>query len=327
VVRGAADGAVRADWRMASGATFTFSRELLMKHLGFGVRTMVVTAIAMSAALSRVAVAQKDANPHPGNRPVAPFRIAPNLYYVGLSDVTSYLFTSPGGDILLDGGYPENAPRILENIKTLGFNPKDVKILINSHAHFDHAGGLAELKKATGAKLFASAEDAKQLREGGRDNYGLFDKGPMPAVVADSLIANGALVRLGGWTLRAAITPAHTRGCTNWVTTVESEGKPVDAVFMCGASVPGYTLVGNKGYPTIVQDYEKLFPSLRALPCQFFFAAHAGFFDVEAKAAKLRANASGPNPFIDPAGCRQWIDANERAFKAQVAKERGAAKP
>jgi metallo-beta-lactamase class B len=287
-------------------------------------RLVFMAALALAAA--GVARAQNEANPHPGNKAVAPFRIAPNLYYVGFSDVTSYLFTSPSGDILLDGGYPENAPQIVANIKALGFDPKDVKILLNSHAHFDHAGGLAELKRVTGAKLFASGPDAKQLRDGGRDDYGLYDKGLFPAVATDSVIPNNGLVRLGGWTLRAAIIPPHTRGCTNWVTTVESAGKPVDAVFMCGASVPGYTLVGNKGYPTIITDYEKLFPALRALPCQFFFAAHAGFLGLEGKAAQLRANPDGPNPFIDPTGCRRWIDANERAFRAQVAKE-SAAKP
>jgi metallo-beta-lactamase class B len=281
-------------------------------------------SVFIAALVARGALAQ--ANSHPGNKPVAPFRIAPNLYYVGFSDVTSYLFTSTSGDILLDGGYPENAPRIIANIEALGFNPRDVKILLNSHAHFDHAGGLAELKRATGAKLFASDADAKQLRDGGRDDYGLYETGLFPAVVADSTISNGDVVRLGGWTLKAAVTPPHTRGCTNWVTTVQSAGKPVDAVFMCGASVPGYTLVGNKGYPTINADNEKLFPALRALPCQFFFAAHAGFFGLETKAAKLAANSGGTNPFVDPSGCRRWIDANERAFKAQVAKE-SAARP
>jgi metallo-beta-lactamase class B len=279
----------------------------------------------MCAVAPSTASGQGDANPHPNNRPVTPFKIAPGLYYVGASDVTSYLFTSPSGHILLDGGYPENGPQIVANIKTLGFDLKDVKILLNSHAHFDHAGGLAAIKAATGAKLFVSAGDAQQFRDGGRDNYGLFDKGLFPPVTPDSVIVNGSKVRLGNWTLTAAVTPGHTHGCTNWTTTLESAGKPVNAVFMCSASVPGYTLVGNKGYPNIVADYEKLFPALRALPCQFFLASHAGFFDLEAKAAKLRADPNGPNPFIDPAGCQRWIDTNERAFKAQVARERNAA--
>ena len=289
-------------------------------------RLMLGLGLSLALTGARASLGQTGVNPHPNNKGIAPFRITPNLYYVGFSDVTSYLFTSPAGDILLDGGYPENAPQILANIRTLGFDPKDVKLLINSHAHFDHAGGLAELKKATGAKLFASAADARQLQDGGRDDYGLYDTGLFPAVTVDSVIPNGGIVRLGGWALKAVVTPPHTRGCTNWVTTAESGGKPVDAVFMCGASVPGYRLVGNKGYPTLIADYEKLFPALRALPCQFFFAAHAGFFDVQAKAEQLRAHPNGPNPFIDPAGCRRWIDANERAFKAQVAKE-SAAKP
>jgi metallo-beta-lactamase class B len=313
VVHDRLHGARVTPWRLVGHASLTSLTELMKL-----VRKRLRAAVLLAAVLPALSAAQTS---RPGNGPVTPFKIAANLYYVGAEDVTSYLFTSPNGHILLDGGYPENAPEILANIKTLGFDPKDVKILLNSHAHFDHAGGIAAIKTATGAKLYASAPDAKQLRDGGRDDYGLFDKGLFPAVVADSVIANNGVVRLGGWTLKAAITPAHTRGCTNWVTTIQSGGKPVDAVFMCGASVPGYTLVGNKGYPTIIADYEKLFPALRALPCQFFLAAHAGFFDLETKAEKLRAHPNGSNPFIDPAGCRAWIDRNERAFKAQVAKE------
>jgi metallo-beta-lactamase class B len=226
--------------------------------------------------------------------------------------------------VLLDGGFMENAPQVLASIKTLGFEPRDVKIIINSHAHFDHAGALAALKAATGAKLFASAADAKLLRDGGLDDYGFFDRFTFPPVVADSIIPNGSVVKLGGWRLTAVITPGHTRGCTNWTTTIPTGGKALGAVFMCSASVPGYKLVGNKGYPEIIRDYERLFPALRALRCEYFFGSHPSFFDLTAKAAKLRANPGGPNPFIDPTGCRRWIDDNEKAFRDQVARERKA---
>ena len=298
-------------------------------HKRIDIRRVVRHAlVALLTLVPCAAQAQKYAVANAENEPVTPFKIAPNLYYVGGTYAASYLFTSPSGHILLDVGFMESAPQVLASIKALGFNPRDVRILLNSHAHFDHAGGLAALKAASGARLFASAGDAKQLREGGLDDYGLFDKGLFPPVVVDSIIPNGSIVKLGGWQLKAVITPAHTRGCTNWTTTVETDGKPLGAVFMCSASVPGYKLVGNRGYPNIVSDYERLFPALRALRCDYFFGSHPSFFSMTEKAAKLRANPSGANPFIDPADCRQWIDENDKAFRDQVTREKAAqAKP
>lgn len=282
-------------------------------------------AVALCAAVLPVAshAQQTDSARAAWNAPIAPFRIAPNLYYVGAADVTAYLFTSPRGHILLDGALPETAPRILANIKSLGFDARDVRILINSHAHFDHAGGLAEIQRATGAKMFASAAEARQLAAGGVDDYGLFETGKFPAVKTDSVIGDGSIVSLGDWKLRAVVTPGHTRGCTTWTTTIPVNGRPVGAVFMCGASVPGYKLVGNKGYPTIIGDYEKTFARLRTLDCTIFLAAHGGFFDLIGKAAKAKGD---PSLFVDPKSCSEWIARNEKAFRAQVAREKAAAK-
>ncbi len=278
-------------------------------------------ALALAIAPALAGAQQFDAARIAWNGPMTPFRIAPNLYYVGAADVTAYLFTSPRGHILLDGGLPETGPRILANIRTLGFNPRDVKILINSHAHFDHAGGLAEIKQATGAKMFTSAADARQLAAGGVDDYGLFDSGKFPAVITDSILGDGSIVALGDWKLRAVITPGHTRGCTTWTTSVPVNGRSVGAVFMCGASVPGYKLVGNKGYPTIIDDYERTFARLRTLDCTIFLAAHGSFFDLKGKAPLAKGD---PSLFVDPKRCAGWITSNERAFKAQVARERSA---
>lgn len=293
--------------------------ERLMTH---ALRSLLV-ALCVAAVPTVSHAQQTDSARKAWNEPIAPFRIAPNLYYVGAADVTAYLFTTPRGHILLDGGLPETAPRILANIKSLGFRASDVKILINSHAHFDHAGGLAELKRATGAKLFASAPEARQLAAGGVDDYGLFETGKFPAVKADSIISDGSIVALGDWKLRAVVTPGHTRGCTTWTTMVPVNGKPVGTVFMCGASVPGYKLVGNKGYPTIIGDYEKTFARLRTLDCTVFLAAHGSFFGLTEKAPKAKGD---PSLFVDPKGCADWIARNEKAFRAQIARERAAAK-
>src|SRR6185503_14158379 len=149
-----------------------------------------------------------------GNDPVEPFRIVGNVHYVGASDVTSFLITTPQGHILIDGGFAETAPMIVANIRKLGFDPRDVRLILNSHAHLDHAGGIAELRRVTGAKFLASAPDAAQLARGGTDDPQFGNRFPFPPAPPDRLVRDGERVTLGGTTLTAHITPGHTRGCT-----------------------------------------------------------------------------------------------------------------
>ncbi|HWW61065.1 MAG TPA: subclass B3 metallo-beta-lactamase, partial [Thermoanaerobaculia bacterium] len=179
---------------------------------------------------------QASAESRSWNQPVEPFRIAGNVYYVGASEVTSYLITTPNGHIVIDGGYVETAPQIRANIAKLGFRVEDVKILLASHAHYDHAGGLAELKRVTGAKFYASAADAPQFARGGVDDPQFGDKYPFPPIEADRVLRDGDKVTLGGTTLVARITPGHTRGCTTWTMRLR-DGKNV--VFVGSVTAPG----------------------------------------------------------------------------------------
>ncbi len=157
------------------------------------------------------------------NRPAAPFRIAGNLYYAGAEGVSSFPIVTPAGSILLDGGLPESAPQIEKNIAALGFRLADVKYPLNSHAHFDHAGGLAQLKRDSGAQLIASRADAAVIAAGqGRD---------LPAVRVDRVVADGGKVELGGAVMTAVLTPGHTKGCTTWTMPVSAEGKIYNVVF------------------------------------------------------------------------------------------------
>ncbi|HEY2323054.1 MAG TPA: subclass B3 metallo-beta-lactamase, partial [Thermoanaerobaculia bacterium] len=189
----------------------------------------------------------------PGNQPVEPFRIAGNLYYLGASDVTSFLITTPAGHIVIDGGYEEMAPGILENIKRLGFRPQDVRILLNSHAHFDHAGGLTALQGATGAQFIASRGDAPILKRGGHDDPQFRDRFHFPPIVPDRLVDDGDTVTLGGTTLTARITPGHTPGCTTWLTTIRDGEHSYNVVFIGSPSVPSeYNLTTNRRYPNAV---------------------------------------------------------------------------
>jgi len=164
--------------------------------------------------LSLPVYAQKEAADRRANTPVEPFQIIGNIYYVGAAEVTSFLITTPKGHILLDGGFVETAAQIKENIKKLGFKLEDVKFLLNSQSHFDHAGGLAELKKSTNAKMLASEADKISLENGGKDDFHFGDTLPYEPVKVDKIIKDDDRIKLGGVSLKAVLTPGHTRGCT-----------------------------------------------------------------------------------------------------------------
>lgn len=256
------------------------------------------------------------------NQPVEPYRILGNLYYVGASDVTSFLIATSRGLILLDGGFAETAAQIRDNVARLGFQLSDVKILLNSHAHLDHAGGLAQLKAWTGARLLASAGDAPLLAAGGHGDPFFGDTHPFPPVAVDHPLRDGEAVTLGDTTLIAHLTAGHTRGCTTWSMQVADGGRLYDVVFVGSTSVlSGYRLTDHPTYPGIQEDYVHAFAVLAALPCDVFLGSHAQFYDGLDKARRLRAREK-PNPFVDPQGYRAFVVRAEAAFRDQLQAER-----
>jgi metallo-beta-lactamase class B len=280
-------------------------------------------AVALGAAAFSLPAA---AAPH-DNDPIAPFKIGEGLYYVGASDITSFLFVGKAGMILLDGGYETTAPQILANIRTLGFDPKQVKVLISSHGHLDHAGGFAQLKRETGATLYSSAADGALMTRGGKGDFGLGDAAAYPPVTPDRAVVDGQKVSLGGWTLTAHLTPGHTRGCTTWTFPVSVAGKVRQGLALCSTTIlPMYRLdKAHESYPGIAADYEKSYAAWRRLPCEVFIASHGIFFDLKAKRAALEAGRA--DAFVDPAGCKAWFDKGYAAFHETLAKqEAGAAR-
>ena len=265
-------------------------------------------------ALSSIGFAQSNAAQRAAwNKPVKPFRIIGNIYYVGAANVSSFFIRTPQGAILLDGALPETAPLIEKSIGELGFSIEDVKILLNSHAHYDHCGGLAELKKVSGARMIASERDAPVL------SSGKGGAGPFPAVRVDRVIADQQTVKLGGVTLTAHITPGHTKGCTTWTMPVSDGGKTYQVVFYCSTSVVD-KLVNNSAYPDIVSDYERSFAELKKMPCDVFLAPHAGIFNLDAKSQQL--DAGKLDAFVDPTEMQRFVEQSEREFREQLAKER-----
>lgn len=247
------------------------------------------------------------------NDPVEPFRIAGNIYYVGAYDVTSYLIVTRKGHILIDSGLPETVPQIKANIAKLGFKLEDVKIILNSHAHYDHAGGIAELKRLTKATLLTSEKDSVLLARGGLDDPNYGDRFPFEPVRADNILKDGQKVKLGGSALKANFTPGHTPGCTTWTASVKENNKTLNVIFVCSTSAPGYTLVDNKKYPDIEADYVRTFARLKKAKVDVFLASHGNAFDLADKAEKLRKGGTS-NPFIDPEGFKSYVDESEKAF-------------
>ncbi len=256
------------------------------------------------------------------NQPVEPFRIVGNLYYVGASDIAAYLIATPEGHIVIDGGFPETAPLIRDSIAALGFGLGEVEILLNSHAHFDHSGGLAALKEWTGAELWIHQRDADVIEGGGKGDFFLDEEdAAFPPVAVDRRLADGDTVTLGGTTLTARLTAGHTRGCTTWTMEIAEGDRTYDVVSACSVSVlPGLELVDNPAYPEIAADYARTFEVLEGLPCNVFLAAHGGFFQLS---KKRQAMAEGKaHPFVDPEGYRAWVARGKERFEKRLAEAR-----
>jgi metallo-beta-lactamase class B len=256
------------------------------------------------------------------NQRFPPFRVIGSIYYVGAAGVSSFAIRTSRGIIVLDGGLPETAPLILDNLKQLGFDPKDVKILLNSHAHFDHAGGLAALKKATGAKLFASKGDKRVLEEGGHNDFAFGDSMLFPKVNVDHTLGPGEQVTLGDTTLTATVMPGHTKGCTTWSMRTQEGKAEYNVVWICSLSVPGYKLVNNPKYPNIVEDYQHSFGIARKMHADVFLAPHPEFFNMKERYDRLMAGDK--KAFVDPTALRRYVAGAEEAFNKELEKQREA---
>ena len=287
-----------------------------MTVVPFSVRAVAALAL-LGAAPARAELSEEERR---WNEPVEPFRIAGNVYYVGAKEVASYLVATPAGHVVIDSGFAETVPRVLANVRALGFEPKDVKWLLISHAHYDHVGGIADLRDATGAKVAVSAGDAEQAKNGGKGDFQWGDRFTYRPFTADRLLRDGDTVALGGTTLTANVTPGHTRGCTSWSTDVVERGKPLCVLVLCSVTAPGYRLAGNAAYPQIVDDYRATFRRLAAMPVDVFLAAHGSFFGLLDKRAALCRNPE-TNPFVDPQGYRDHVERLRQELERRLAEQ------
>jgi metallo-beta-lactamase class B len=287
-------------------------------------RRLMATILSTCVVLVTLASAVRAQNAD-WTEPFPPFRIAGNLYYVGSKGLANYLITTPQGHILINSDLDANVPLIRASIEKLGFKYSDVRILLISHAHWDHNAASATIKKDTGAKYMVMDGDVGVVESGGKTDfqYGNTPSALYPPTKVDRVLHDGDEIKLGDAVLVAHLTPGHTKGCTTWTMKVSEDGKTYNAVIVGSPNVnPGYTLVNNAQYPTIADDYQRMFKVLKSLPCDIFLGAHGSYFDLEAKHARMTKD--GPNPFVDPGGYLKFVAQKEQEFRAEVAKQKGA---
>lgn len=288
---------------------------------------MKKTVLAVLAIVLALGMSARADQPKDWTTPFPPFRIAGNLYYVGSADLASYLIVTPKGGILINSDLESSPALIKRSVEKLGFRFSDIKILLISHAHFDHAAGSALIKKMTGAKYEVMDADVATVESGGHDDFAFGRDKTMwfPPTKVDRVLHDGDTVELGGAVLTAHKTAGHTKGATTWTVDEREGGKTLHVVIVGGPyALSSYKLVGNREYPQIAQDFERQFATLKALPCDVFLGAHGIYFGLKDKYARFQAGDK--KAFVDPAGYRQFVDDTQKGFEAQLKKQRAAAK-
>jgi metallo-beta-lactamase class B len=292
---------------------------------------MLARLISFSLGFILTGTLLAQVNSAPGSpdwvEPFPAHRMIGNIYYVGSRGLASYLITTSSGHILINSNLKSSVPLIRESIEKLGFHFKDVKILLISHAHYDHDAGSAEIKKLTGARYMVMDEDVDTVESGGKSDfqYGGDLSYTYPAAKVDRVLHDGDEVRLGDTVLTAQKTAGHTRGCTTWTLKVREAGKIYDVVIVGSPNVnPGYKLVKNTSYPQIADDYAHGFQLLKSLHCDIFLGAHGSYYEMETKYAKLKLG--GTNPYLDPEGYKNYVAEREQAFLSELQAQTAAAK-
>lgn len=246
--------------------------------------------------------------------PIEPLRISDHVWQIGAQGITALLVKTPQGAVLIDGGMPQMAEALLKNMARLGVAPGELRFILHSHAHADHAGPLAAIKRATGAVLVSNAESAALLARGGSHDIHFGDDISYPPVSADRLVQDGEVVRLGGMAFTAWFTPGHTPGSLSWTWTDTRDGKPLRIAYVDSLSAPGYRLAGNPAYPQLQRDFARSLDVVRRLPCELLLTPHPGF------SGWNYADAARPHP--QPMSCVAYAEAAAQRLQKQADAEK-----
>ena len=282
--------------------------------------TINVLLLAGLVALAAPVSAQN--NPE-WTRPFPPFRIIGNLYWVGSYDLSTYLITTPAGNILINTGVGDTANQIKASVEQLGFKIADTKILTATHGHWDHVAGLAQLKKMTGARLIVSEPDKELFESGGRADFRFGDDpgSRFDPVKVDATFKDNDTISLGGTVLTAHHHPGHTKGATSFTLDVPENGKTYRVVIANMGSInPGVTVSGMPKYPGIGDDYARTFKAQKDMPIDVWLASHASQFKLHQKYKP--GDPYNPDRFVDPKGFKAAVEALEKTYRQQLAKER-----
>lgn len=260
--------------------------------------------------------------PDSWRQPVAPFQIADRTWYIGTDGLSALLIKTEAGAVLIDGGMPQAADMLLQRMRELGVAPGDLKLILHSHAHADHAGPLAAVQRATGARVLSNAESAALLARGGSNDLHFGDGMLFPVPRVDRLLMDGEVVELGGMRFTVHFTPAHTPGSMSWswddtrddTRTDQRDGKPLRIAYVDSLSAPDYKLIDNTRYPHIVDDYRRGFAAVRALPCDLLLTPHPS------ASGWTPADTAAPHKL--PMTCRAYADNAERALDVQLKNQR-----
>lgn len=262
------------------------------------------------------------------NAPHEPFRVFGNTYYVGVAGLSAVLITAGADSILLDGALPQSAVLIDAHIRALGFRTEDIRLIVNSHAHYDHAGGIAALQRASGARVAASASGARVLERGAPEpddpQYGFGKVMLFPAVKNVRVVADGEVLRAGDLAITAHHTPGHTAGSTTWTWQSCEGARCLNMVYadsLNAVSAPGFRFTGDGKTPSVIDRFRATIARIEALPCDVIIAVHPAFADLDGKLAR-RTQQPGTNPFIDPNGCRAYAAGARQRLEQRVADEK-----
>jgi metallo-beta-lactamase class B len=303
----------------------------MRKHLPNSARALLLAAFMLALVVlvsgQSGAPASSCDNCPEWNKPQQPFRIYGNTYYVGPHGLTSILLTSKGGHVLIDGALPESVPQIVANIRTLGFRIEDVKLIVNSHVHFDHGGGIAELQRLSGAKVAASPWSVEVLTKTGVGKGDPQFGGIVPVALvprADTL-RDGQTLRVGDTKLTAHFTPGHTPGGTSWTWKSCEGGRCLKLVYsdsMTPVSADGFRFSDSREYPTAVRDFEKSFAFLRGTPCEILLTSHP---DASGLWQRLEGRQRGvrPDPVVSPNACKELAERAAEQLRRRLASEKG----
>ena len=287
----------------------------------------MMTRLLVLLAATVGAFAQQSAVPQNADwtKPFPPFRIIGNIYWVGTWDLSTYLITTPQGNILINTGLPETVPLIKAGVEQLGFKLSDTKILTATHGHFDHVAGMAELKKMTGAKMVMSEQDADLLESGGKTDFRFGDspQARFEPVKVDQRLKDGDTITLGGTTLTAHLNPGHTKGATSFTLDVREGGKTYRVgIVNMGSINPGVKVSGMPKFPDITQAYARTFHDQKEMKIDVWLASHAAQFKLHDKYKP--GDAYNPERFVDPQGFHEAVEKLEKIYRDQLASERAS---